>query len=362
MHLKEWARSTGMRAEEIADMVGVHHRTIRRAFAGGSVSGATGLALSVATGIPLTSLLKPSAPPVGRLPHVRRAPLRPKYKHTCRACGAMATRAGGRCRPCEVAARDTAETRRANFAARVEKIRAGAPCARAWAGYPAERRAQIEAENPDLTTTLNEIRRERERPVFRECLSGCYLIQCETTGLVKIGHSNDVNDRLRTFRVCSPTKLAVLGVLGQDLDAGRDMEATLHARFAHRWSHGEWYALTADEIAETLCGSVTPEPGSHRAAKRAAAIRAARATRMRRPDLASTDRPTTARYVGGPHLTHLRSWAVAEGYAKYTQKELAALCGVTQGSVSSWLRAADVVAQKRHFFDESDFLASVFAS
>ena len=157
------------------------------------------------------------------------------------------------------------------------------------------------AENPDLASEIDAIRRARACPVFRDTLpQGCYLIQCDTTGLVKIGFSNDPNDRLRTLRIGSPTK-------------------------------------------------------------RAAAARAARAERhvQNRLNAAARSIQRVSARVG-LHVAHLRSWVIADGHARYTQKELAALCGVTQATISAWVRDAGVKARKAHFFDRAAFLASVF--
>jgi hypothetical protein len=253
---------------------------------------------------------------------------------------------------------DRKERRREKLTEVVGRLLSGEPFAsvhrRGWARY-----ATHLMENPDLAAEIESIRRVRMRPVFKDLPEGCYLIQCETTGLVKIGFSNDPNDRLRTLRIGSPTKLAIRGVLG----GGRDMEATLHARFAHRRSHGEWYALTPEEMAETLCGSVVPEPGSYRSAKRAQARFAASAPRPVQ-ERAKTER-SRAKNAGRAlapmrHDAHIKSWIQAEAFRVYTQTEIVWLTGWGQGAVSRALSEAGVVAARRYRLDKSEFLARVF--
>lgn len=342
---------------ELADASGIPESAIRcYLYDGKTPKLEKAIRLASTLGVPVETLAKRG---LRSLVQARRAK---KVGVPCSACGAgRTTSRPGRCRVCEVAsperiARGRAQ-RRETLVRYIERIRGGAKFGdiRREGGWK-----RYTDENPDLAAELDALRRERTQRVHKDAIpEGCYLVQCETSGLVKIGYSNDPNDRLRTLRIGSPTRLVLRGVLG----GGRDMEATLHARFAHRRSHGEWYALTPSELSETLCGSMVPEPGSARRAKQVHARLAARAPRRKfaRPDLVP-ERPRAARSKGGPHLAHLRSWAVAEGALRYTQKELAVLCGTTQTTVSGWLREAGIVAPKRHFFDRDAFLKSVFSA
>jgi hypothetical protein len=250
---------------------------------------------------------------------------------------------------------DRKERRREKLIGVVGRLSSGEPFARVnrrgWSRYATHLK-----ENPDLAAEIESIRLARVRPVFNDLPEGCYLIQCETTGLVKIGFSNDPNERLRTLRIGSPTRLVIRGVLG----GGRDMEATLHARFAHRRSHGEWFALTQEELSDTLCGSVVPEPGSYRSAARAAARRAAMAPRpiQERARAKNASRPLAPMR----HDAHIKSWIQAEAFRVYTQNEIAWLTGWGQASVSRALSDVGVVAVRRYRVDRAAFLAEVFSA
>ena len=66
----------------------------------------------------------------------------------------------------------------------------------------------------------------------------CYFIR--DNDRVKIGQSENPEDRLKRLQAQSKTKLILLGVC-------KDEEIELHSRFAHLKIRGEWFLLT-DEI------------------------------------------------------------------------------------------------------------------
>lgn len=81
-----------------------------------------------------------------------------------------------------------------------------------------------------------------------------YFVRAETTGLIKIGISRDMAQRLKALQTGSPDKLAVLGVIRCDRPV--DKEREFHARFRAQHSHGEWFrpspALEAFIAAEAV--------------------------------------------------------------------------------------------------------------
>ena len=76
-----------------------------------------------------------------------------------------------------------------------------------------------------------------------------YFIQCETTGLIKIGLANDVRSRLSTMQGCCPTKLNLIA----HFDGLRSQERELHLRFAEHKARGEWFK-PAPDILEYIVG------------------------------------------------------------------------------------------------------------
>lgn len=74
-----------------------------------------------------------------------------------------------------------------------------------------------------------------------------YFVQAATIELIKIGITQDVDQRLSVMRAQSPDKLRVLGVI-EDRDP-RGLEVALHTGFAHLRSHGEWFRPEPDLLA-----------------------------------------------------------------------------------------------------------------
>lgn len=68
------------------------------------------------------------------------------------------------------------------------------------------------------------------------------------TGAYKIGYAENPANRLRTFSVKLPFEVEYELLI--KTDDMRSLEAKLHERYAHRHINGEWFALTADDLAE----------------------------------------------------------------------------------------------------------------
>lgn len=65
-----------------------------------------------------------------------------------------------------------------------------------------------------------------------------YFIQGIGGGPIKIGYSNNKNDRLSALQSCSPVELRIIAVIHS---AGMKKEKELHARFSRHRMHGEWF-------------------------------------------------------------------------------------------------------------------------
>lgn len=78
----------------------------------------------------------------------------------------------------------------------------------------------------------------QEQSKILHMISGVYLIQGETTKLVKIGYSEDIPKRLQTLKSSSPDKLTLLGYLQ---GAGTQAELKLHKKFEKWRVHHEWF-------------------------------------------------------------------------------------------------------------------------
>ena len=64
-----------------------------------------------------------------------------------------------------------------------------------------------------------------------------YFIQAADNGLIKIGYTDDIKQRLRTLRTMSPERLYLMKVIKGD----QKQETLLHKRFNCLRSHGEWF-------------------------------------------------------------------------------------------------------------------------
>ncbi len=65
-----------------------------------------------------------------------------------------------------------------------------------------------------------------------------YFVQAGLSGPVKIGIATELRPRLYDLQCSNHEALFVIAVI---LDAGRDEEQALHARFRGDWLRGEWF-------------------------------------------------------------------------------------------------------------------------
>lgn len=77
-----------------------------------------------------------------------------------------------------------------------------------------------------------------------------YLIRCASTGLVKIGHSSNPQERLRVMQTMSASNLSLLGCINS---ANSSMlEYKTHEEYRHKNDHSEWFRLDAVDVERIL--------------------------------------------------------------------------------------------------------------
>ena len=92
--------------------------------------------------------------------------------------------------------------------------------------------------------------RIEEKPIKRKQLGYVYLLVAEN-GLHKIGRAKRLNDRVTQLAVKFPMKIKLVhSIMSDDYIQA---EIYLHERFASRRVHGEWFDLSAADIAY-ICG------------------------------------------------------------------------------------------------------------
>lgn len=98
------------------------------------------------------------------------------------------------------------------------------------------------------------------RPIKRALSQENHVVYFLAQGpYVKIGHTCDLERRLRELRMFSPVKFELLAVL----PGPRDTEKQLHRKFSGSKVHGEWFEMTLAlrELIDSILarGSVRPE-------------------------------------------------------------------------------------------------------
>lgn len=78
-----------------------------------------------------------------------------------------------------------------------------------------------------------------------EYLGVVYYIEAATLGLIKIGTTTNIKNRLADLQMTSPANLRVL----YTCTGNRTLEATLHRRFWQHRSHGEWFHPAPEVLA-----------------------------------------------------------------------------------------------------------------
>lgn len=89
--------------------------------------------------------------------------------------------------------------------------------------------------------------------------AGVYFIRAEN-GLVKVGRSSNVENRLRGLLTGSPIILTLTHVI--ETDRHKEVEYALHQRFAAQRRRGEWFELSEDDIVAAQAIAMTEAPAS----------------------------------------------------------------------------------------------------
>jgi len=81
-----------------------------------------------------------------------------------------------------------------------------------------------------------------------------YVIGCEGSGLVKIGHSKAPEKRLREISNMSARRVSLLWTSSPEY--GRETETRLHQVFRHYRHHGEWFDFGEDDPVELVSEAI----------------------------------------------------------------------------------------------------------
>lgn len=113
-------------------------------------------------------------------------------------------------------------------------------CARKWGMRP---------EVVDRYIALSE-RQEQpsESPKEKETVAGTIYFLSDSS-MVKIGHTANLDARVKSIQNMSPVPLSLLGTIPGSVQD----EQKLHGRFAHLRQHGEWFSMT-DELSAFIRG------------------------------------------------------------------------------------------------------------
>lgn len=105
------------------------------------------------------------------------------------------------------------------------------------------RAKQLGSESMWQEAVARAMRAGTKRP---EVIGKIYFLRCRSTGLLKIGFSENVTARLASIRRQSSTEIDTLLIV----DGGETEEAELHQRFASSRHHNEWFTETPSLMAE----------------------------------------------------------------------------------------------------------------
>lgn len=92
--------------------------------------------------------------------------------------------------------------------------------------------------------------------IFTEKPDIRHVYVVEANGLFKIGYATSPARRIASMNCGSPVRVTLL--LSIPTDEYSYLEAVLHAKFQDRHHHGEWFALTPQDIALIRASVKTP--------------------------------------------------------------------------------------------------------
>ncbi|HGX5380645.1 TPA: GIY-YIG nuclease family protein [Escherichia coli] len=82
-----------------------------------------------------------------------------------------------------------------------------------------------------------------------------YVLSSKKTGLTKIGYSSNIPQRIKSLGNSGPDCLKLECLI----PGGRETENMLHRKFAAKRKHGEWFALSKDDIEGLKSVAITSD-------------------------------------------------------------------------------------------------------
>lgn len=90
-----------------------------------------------------------------------------------------------------------------------------------------------------LMATMNRVMEDQKKESPQ-----VYVLSSQKTGLTKIGYSSNIPQRIKALGNAGPDNL----LLECLMPGGSDTENMLHRKFAAKRRHGEWFALSKEDI------------------------------------------------------------------------------------------------------------------
>lgn len=98
------------------------------------------------------------------------------------------------------------------------------------------------------TSRRQQLEKRMSELLSRLTLSRVYVIYCATTGLHKIGITNDIVSRFAQLQGASSYPLEIRLTYSCAKGSERVFESILHGLFSDRRTHGEWFKLTTEDL------------------------------------------------------------------------------------------------------------------
>ncbi len=82
-----------------------------------------------------------------------------------------------------------------------------------------------------------------------------YFVYSRETGKVKIGRTNNLDNRLSVMSTDSPTPLDIIMSISIPVDAVKDIERTIHGDFVDCHADGEWFNVDVESVRQYINNS-----------------------------------------------------------------------------------------------------------
>jgi hypothetical protein len=84
-----------------------------------------------------------------------------------------------------------------------------------------------------------------------------YFVREAHVGMVKIGVSKDVPQRLKALRTGNPRPLELMGWIIPQKGSDYSLESQLHLKYDRHRAEGEWFRMSSTEVLDELRGAHT---------------------------------------------------------------------------------------------------------